>query len=152
MAQYLLKLPNPVKTVVFISSDSGSTTNFLDMEDGFAAYSASKAALNQALRVSHLGSCRRQIDTVHDTIALTKQLAHGGGAQAQTIEELHTRIAPRRGGNRHGEYRARLGSQRYDQSTGVSLGNVACDRKQNRGGQRDFLDMGKRAVSLVTFD
>lgn len=35
-----------------MSSDSGSTTNFREMEDGFAAYAASKAALNQMLRVS----------------------------------------------------------------------------------------------------
>jgi NAD(P)-dependent dehydrogenase (short-subunit alcohol dehydrogenase family) len=39
-----------IKTLIFISSDSGSTTNFLSFEDGFGAYSASKAALNQALR------------------------------------------------------------------------------------------------------
>jgi len=36
--------------LVFISSDSGSTTNFLAFEDGFGAYGASKAALNQSLR------------------------------------------------------------------------------------------------------
>ncbi|CZT43566.1 related to protoporphyrinogen oxidase [Rhynchosporium secalis] len=44
--------PNPIhiKTLVFISSDSGSTTNFRSFEDGFGAYAASKAALNQGLR------------------------------------------------------------------------------------------------------
>lgn len=36
--------------VIFISSDSGSTTLFRDYEDGFGAYAASKAALNQMLR------------------------------------------------------------------------------------------------------
>ena len=35
---------------MFISSDSGSTTNFRAFEDGFGAYAASKAALNQGLR------------------------------------------------------------------------------------------------------
>lgn len=33
-----------------MSSDSGSTGNFLSYEDGFGAYSMSKAALNQGLR------------------------------------------------------------------------------------------------------
>ncbi|KAF5674646.1 protoporphyrinogen oxidase [Fusarium circinatum] len=50
-----LKLVNlnpdsPPSKLIFISSDSGSTTNFLAYEDGFAAYAASKAALNQMLR------------------------------------------------------------------------------------------------------
>ncbi|EPS34684.1 hypothetical protein PDE_09648 [Penicillium oxalicum 114-2] len=40
----------PPAKVVFISSDSGSATLFRDDEDGFGAYSASKAALNQMLR------------------------------------------------------------------------------------------------------
>jgi NAD(P)-dependent dehydrogenase (short-subunit alcohol dehydrogenase family) len=42
--------PIKIRTLVFTSSDSGSTTNFLSYEDGFGAYSASKAALNQGLR------------------------------------------------------------------------------------------------------
>ncbi|KAG9503440.1 hypothetical protein J7337_006285 [Fusarium musae] len=41
---------SPPSKLIFISSDSGSTTNFLAYEDGFAAYAASKAALNQMLR------------------------------------------------------------------------------------------------------
>ncbi|KAJ8128805.1 hypothetical protein O1611_g4829 [Lasiodiplodia mahajangana] len=51
-AQKLLNLDHdsPPSKVVFISSDSGSTTRFLDFEDGFGAYAASKAALNQMLR------------------------------------------------------------------------------------------------------
>jgi NAD(P)-dependent dehydrogenase (short-subunit alcohol dehydrogenase family) len=51
-AQKLVNLnpDSPPSKLVFISSDSGSTTNFLAYEDGFAAYSASKAALNQMLR------------------------------------------------------------------------------------------------------
>ncbi|KAK3114164.1 hypothetical protein LTR53_007803 [Teratosphaeriaceae sp. CCFEE 6253] len=49
-AQRLLKTPIPVGTITFISSDSGSAAAFRDFEDGFAAYSASKAALNQMAR------------------------------------------------------------------------------------------------------
>ena len=43
-------VPPPPKKVIFISSDSGSTSLFREHEDGFAAYGASKAALNQMLR------------------------------------------------------------------------------------------------------
>ncbi|KAJ6103194.1 hypothetical protein N7486_005621 [Penicillium sp. IBT 16267x] len=51
-AQKLVNLSpeSPPSKVVFISSDSGSTTIFRDDEDGFGAYGASKAALNQMLR------------------------------------------------------------------------------------------------------
>ncbi|KAI1295930.1 NAD(P)-binding protein [Xylaria venustula] len=45
-----LSLDSPPPKIVFISSDSGSTTRFLDFEDGFGAYAASKSALNQMLR------------------------------------------------------------------------------------------------------
>lgn len=40
----------PPSKIIFISSDSGSATLFRDHEDGFGAYGASKAALNQMLR------------------------------------------------------------------------------------------------------
>ncbi|KAK5625001.1 hypothetical protein RRF57_000717 [Xylaria bambusicola] len=51
-AQKLLSLQSdsPPQKIVFISSDSGSATHFLDFEDGFGAYAASKCALNQMLR------------------------------------------------------------------------------------------------------
>jgi len=51
-AQKLVNLDpeSPPSKVVFISSDSGSASLFRDDEDGFGAYSASKAALNQMLR------------------------------------------------------------------------------------------------------
>ncbi|KAI9820586.1 MAG: hypothetical protein M1827_004955 [Pycnora praestabilis] len=49
-AQKLLLTGMSLGTIMFMSSDSGSTTNFRDFEDGFGAYSASKAALNQMLR------------------------------------------------------------------------------------------------------
>ncbi|KAI0109698.1 NAD(P)-binding protein [Nemania sp. FL0031] len=45
-----LDLDSPPSKIVFISSDSGSTSRFLDFEDGFGAYAASKSALNQMLR------------------------------------------------------------------------------------------------------
>ncbi|OJD27787.1 hypothetical protein ACJ73_00810 [Blastomyces percursus] len=51
LAQKLLRLTDvSIGTIAFMSSDSGSTQRFLDFEDGFGAYAASKAALNQALR------------------------------------------------------------------------------------------------------
>ncbi|MCJ1476508.1 hypothetical protein MMC13_005174 [Lambiella insularis] len=50
VAQRLLQTTIPIGTIMFMSSDSGSATNFRAFEDGFAAYAASKAALNQALR------------------------------------------------------------------------------------------------------
>lgn len=53
-AQRLLKASIPMRTIVFMSSDSGSAQCFREMEDGFAAYAASKSALNQALR--HMAS------------------------------------------------------------------------------------------------
>nr|OQO16632.1 hypothetical protein B0A51_14789 [Rachicladosporium sp. CCFEE 5018] len=46
----LRSLKTPPKTLTFISSDSGSAQRFRPEEDGFAAYAASKAALNQSLR------------------------------------------------------------------------------------------------------
>jgi len=49
-AQKLLQTGIPIGTIAFMSSDSASAQKFLSYEDGFAAYSASKAALNQALR------------------------------------------------------------------------------------------------------
>jgi len=52
IAQKLLNISgaSPPSKVIFISSDSGSTSLFRDYEDGFGAYAASKAALNQMLR------------------------------------------------------------------------------------------------------
>ncbi|KAK1815321.1 hypothetical protein LTR12_010291 [Friedmanniomyces endolithicus] len=50
VAQKLLKAGIPIGTIVFISSDSGSVSAFREHEDGFAAYGASKAALNHMAR------------------------------------------------------------------------------------------------------
>jgi NAD(P)-dependent dehydrogenase (short-subunit alcohol dehydrogenase family) len=52
-AQRLLATGLPIGTIVFMSSDSGSALNFRDFEDGFGGYAASKAALNQMLRVCY---------------------------------------------------------------------------------------------------
>lgn len=51
-AQKLLATGIPIGTLIFMSSDSASASQFLSFEDGFAAYAASKSALNQTLRVS----------------------------------------------------------------------------------------------------
>ncbi|WPH03334.1 NAD(P)-binding protein [Acrodontium crateriforme] len=63
-AQRLLKSMISLGFITFISSDSGSTQRFLEMEDGFAAYSASKAALNQSLRHMAAELKRKGDDTV----------------------------------------------------------------------------------------
>lgn len=64
LAQRLLQTNIPIGTIAFMSSDSGSTQNFREMEDGFAAYAASKAALNQALRHMAAELKRKDDDTI----------------------------------------------------------------------------------------
>lgn len=67
-AQRVLKAPVSVGTIVFISSDSGSAQAFRPEEDGFAAYAASKAALNQMLR--HLAAELKRAGSPTVVIAL----------------------------------------------------------------------------------
>ena len=55
-AQRVLATGLPIGTVVFMSSESGSALRFREQEDGFAAFAASKAALNHMLRVSYPSS------------------------------------------------------------------------------------------------
>ena len=55
---------------MFISSDSGSTTNFRSFEDGFGAYAASKAALNQGLRHLAAELHRKQREGGEKTVVL----------------------------------------------------------------------------------
>ncbi|KUJ16951.1 NAD(P)-binding protein [Mollisia scopiformis] len=50
LSPFLPSVPINIHTLVFMSSDSGSTALFRSHEDGFGAYAASKAALNQGLR------------------------------------------------------------------------------------------------------
>lgn len=75
-----------------MSSDSGSQGNFREMEDGFAAYAASKAALNMAVR--HLAAELKRKDD--DTIILCM---HPGEvatdmANVQLPWEVHGIITP----------------------------------------------------------
>lgn len=63
-AQKLLQTNIPIGTIVFMSSDSGSAINFREMEDGFAAYAASKCALNQMLRHMAAELKRKDDDTI----------------------------------------------------------------------------------------
>ncbi|KAI9150013.1 oxidoreductase [Paramyrothecium foliicola] len=64
-----LSLDSPPPKLIFISSDSGSATNFLDFEDGFGAYAASKSALNQMLR--HMAvELRRSDQKKRDSVVL----------------------------------------------------------------------------------
>jgi NAD(P)-dependent dehydrogenase (short-subunit alcohol dehydrogenase family) len=61
-AQKLLQTNIPIGLVCFMSSDSGSMGNFREMEDGFAAYASSKAALNMAIR--HMAAELKRKDDV----------------------------------------------------------------------------------------
>jgi NAD(P)-dependent dehydrogenase (short-subunit alcohol dehydrogenase family) len=63
-AQKLLQTNIPIGTIVFMSSDSGSQGNFREMEDGFAAYAASKSALNMAMRHMAAELKRKDDDTI----------------------------------------------------------------------------------------
>lgn len=67
LASQLLKLhPSVLKlsNLTFISSDSGSAENWLSFEDGFAAYGASKAALNMSIRHMAAELKRKKVDDV----------------------------------------------------------------------------------------
>lgn len=91
-ANRLLATKIPIGTIVFMSSDSGSHGNFREMEDGFAAYAASKAALNMAVR--HLAAELKRKDD--DTIILAM---HPGEvatdmANVQLPWEVHGIISP----------------------------------------------------------
>jgi NAD(P)-dependent dehydrogenase (short-subunit alcohol dehydrogenase family) len=63
-AQKLLQTNIPIGTITFMSSDSGSHGSFREMEDGFAAYAASKAALNMAIRHMAAELKRKDDDTI----------------------------------------------------------------------------------------
>lgn len=63
-AQHILATGIPIGTIVFMSSDSGSAANFRDFEDGFGAYAASKAALNQMLRHMAAELKRKESETI----------------------------------------------------------------------------------------
>lgn len=66
------------RQVVFISSDSGSMADFREYEDGFAAYGASKAALNMMLR--HMAvELKRRGQSKLDEMAMDWQSKIGTG-------------------------------------------------------------------------
>lgn len=91
-AQKLLQTNIPIGTIVFMSSDSGSHGYFREMEDGFAAYAASKSALNMAIR--HMAAELKRKDD--DTIILAM---HPGEVQTDMANisvswEVHGIIQP----------------------------------------------------------
>lgn len=70
-AQKLLNtsIDAPPPKIIFISSDSGSASQFLEFEDGFGAYAASKSALNQMIR--HMAAeLRRSEQKKRETVVL----------------------------------------------------------------------------------
>ncbi|KAI9054937.1 hypothetical protein LZ554_002080 [Drepanopeziza brunnea f. sp. 'monogermtubi'] len=81
--------PIHVKTLVFLSSDSGSAARFRAFEDGFGVYSASKAALNQGLR--HLAAELHKKSTDSD---------RAKSASPLSISNLITGSSPGARGNR----------------------------------------------------
>ena len=81
VAQKLLQTYIPIGTIVFMSSDSGSQGDFREHEDGFvdliaiygqriitanrfAAYAASKSALNMAIRVCEISASDQYLLTM----------------------------------------------------------------------------------------
>jgi NAD(P)-dependent dehydrogenase (short-subunit alcohol dehydrogenase family) len=82
-------MPLTIRTLVFISSDSGSTANFRSFEDGFAAYAASKAALNQGLRhlAAELHRSKRR-SSIMSVDAITSN-GYRSGSDAPVVLALH---------------------------------------------------------------
>ncbi|KAF2636507.1 NAD(P)-binding protein [Massarina eburnea CBS 473.64] len=64
VAQKLLQTNIPIGTIVFMTSDSASHGLFREQEDGFAAYAASKSALNMAVRHMAAELKRKDDDTI----------------------------------------------------------------------------------------
>jgi len=60
--------------VVFMSSDSGSMADFREYEDGFAAYGASKAALNMMIRHMAVELRRRSEKQTAENVKLEEKL------------------------------------------------------------------------------
>jgi NAD(P)-dependent dehydrogenase (short-subunit alcohol dehydrogenase family) len=91
-AQKLLQTNIPIKTIVFMSSDSGSHANFLEREDGFAAYAASKSALNMAIRHMAAELKRKDDDTI--LLAMHPGEVATDMANIQLPWEVHGIITP----------------------------------------------------------
>ncbi|KAK4690681.1 hypothetical protein P7C71_g6164, partial [Lecanoromycetidae sp. Uapishka_2] len=82
-AQKLIKTRIPIGTITFMSSDSGSMTNFREFEDGFAAYASSKAALNSMIR--HMAE-----ELKREKIYTTVLAIHPGEVQTYAILQKHS--------------------------------------------------------------
>jgi NAD(P)-dependent dehydrogenase (short-subunit alcohol dehydrogenase family) len=91
-ANRLLATNIPIGTIVFMSSDSGSQGNFREMEDGFAAYAASKAALNMAVR--HLAAELKRKDDDTIILAMHPGEVETDMANVQLPWEVHGIISP----------------------------------------------------------
>lgn len=91
-AQKLLTRDISIGCIVFISSDSGSASNFNDFEDGFAAYAASKAALNQSLR--HMAAELRRQGSSTFVIALHPGEVKTEMAEIDVAWEVHGQMSP----------------------------------------------------------
>lgn len=90
-AQKLLATGIPIGLIVFISSDSGSASSFNDFEDGFAAYAASKAALNQSLR--HMAAELRRKGSGTTVIALHPGEVKTDMADIDVAWEVHGQMS-----------------------------------------------------------
>jgi NAD(P)-dependent dehydrogenase (short-subunit alcohol dehydrogenase family) len=86
-AQKLIKINRdlPPSKIIFISSDSGSTTLFRDYEDGFGAYAASKAGLNQMLR--HMAAELKRLGGDWERVCVLAM--HPGEVQTLVVEGNH---------------------------------------------------------------
>jgi NAD(P)-dependent dehydrogenase (short-subunit alcohol dehydrogenase family) len=82
----------PISTLVFMSSDSGSAAKFRAFEDGFAAYAASKAALNQGLR--HLAAELHRASKANSTAGTSTTGVPGSGivASSGTVSTAHETV------------------------------------------------------------
>lgn len=73
------------RQIVFMSSDSGSMADFREYEVGFAAYGASKAALNMMIR--HMAVELRRRSEKQTSAIKTEYLSFKGGGQAGSAWE-----------------------------------------------------------------
>ena len=107
--------PSRIRKTIFISSDSGSQGQFRDHEDGFAAYAASKAALNMMVR--HLAAeVKRREDGEHRARESDKQrervrVGWGVGGSRGTDGDAEMSAGGGAGQRNHGHTRGQSQSQ-----------------------------------------
>ena len=86
------------RQVMFMSSDSGSMADFREYEDGFAAYGASKAALNMMIRHMAAELKRRgqkKAEEAHKDLQSQTQTytgLDGGGTQGRSVRPWESEI------------------------------------------------------------